>query len=413
MVDRTEVLAIIPARGGSKGLPRKNIARLGGVPLIAYSVSSALASETVTRTVVSTDDREIARIAEEYGAEIPFLRPPDLATDQARDLGVIKHALDRLKEIEGYEPAVVVQLRPTSPLRPAGLVDDAVRLLLSDPESDSVRTVTSARENPYKMWRKDRTGYLRPIMNDVQIPEPYNAARQELPPTLWQTGHIDAIRTSTVRQRNSLTGDKVLPLLVERSYCIDIDVAEDLGVAERVLWSGSVEIEKPRRMGRKPFVRTELLVLDFDGVLTDDKVWVGEDGRESVRCSRADGRGLEMLRNAGMRVAVLSREPNPVVARRCEKLRIECHQAIDDKERALMELVEKAGTTLDRVVYVGKDLNDLSCMKRVGLPIAVADAHREVVEVAELVLSRRGGDGAMRQLCELLLKEIDDGKKML
>src|SRR5512133_3705377 len=149
----TELLAVIPARGGSKGIPRKNIRNFAGYPLIAWSIAAAKKSELVTRVIVSTDDEEIAAVAREWGAETPFLRPAEFAQDKTTDLPVFEHALKWLAENEKYCPDVVVQLRPTSPIRPKGLVDAAVRVLLEHADADSVRGVVPAGQNPHKMWR--------------------------------------------------------------------------------------------------------------------------------------------------------------------------------------------------------------------------------------------------------------------
>jgi CMP-N-acetylneuraminic acid synthetase len=161
-----EVLAIIPARGGSKGIPRKNIRLFAGYPLIAWSIAAARQARLVTRTIVSTDDAEIAAVAREYGAEVPFLRPSELAQDQTPDWPVFEHALRWLDEHEGYRPQIVVQLRPTSPIRPPWCVDEAVRILLDHPDADCVRGVVPAGQNPFKMWRMDaQTGRLQPLLN--------------------------------------------------------------------------------------------------------------------------------------------------------------------------------------------------------------------------------------------------------
>jgi len=222
MVVRPEVLAIVQARGGSKGVPRKNLRLVGGHPLVAYSIASGLAAETVTRLLVSTDDEEIAEVSRRYGAEVPFMRPAELATDDAPDFPLFEHALQWLDAHEGYRPQVVVQLRPTTPFRPRGLIDKAVRLLLDDPEADCVRGVTRPSQNPYKMWRMGEDGYLVPLL-ESEFPEPYNMPRQQLPPTYWQTGHIDAIRYETIINKRSLTGRRVRPIMVEYRYCVDID----------------------------------------------------------------------------------------------------------------------------------------------------------------------------------------------
>ena len=164
MVASGKVLALVPARGGSKSIPRKNIQVLGGHPLVAYSIAAGLQAETVERVIVSTEDEEITRVSQAYGAELPFRRPAQLARDDTADLPVFQHALEWLAREESYEPEVVVQLRPTSPLRPRDCVDGAVRLLLENPEADCVRGVVPSGQNPFKMWRI-QGGRLLPLMS--------------------------------------------------------------------------------------------------------------------------------------------------------------------------------------------------------------------------------------------------------
>ena len=149
--------------------------------------------------------------------------------------------------------------------------------------------------------------------------------------------------------------------------------------------------------------RPELLVFDFDGVLTDNKVLVFEDGSEAVTCNRADGLGFEMLRDADIRCIVLSREKNPVVAKRCEKLRIECLQGVGDKRDALDELCRRFGIGMESIWYVGNDLNDLQAMELVGRAICPADAHPAVRSISHTTLSVEGGSGVVRAIAEDLL----------
>ncbi len=151
-----EVLAVIPARGGSKSIPRKNILPFAGHPLLAYSIAAALQSDLVTRTIVSTDDEEIAAVARQYGAEVPFLRPAEHAQDATPDLPVFVHAVEWFRETEGYLPEMVVQLRPTTPVRPPGCVDDGIKVLRARPDADSLRAVVPSGQNPHKMWRINR-----------------------------------------------------------------------------------------------------------------------------------------------------------------------------------------------------------------------------------------------------------------
>lgn len=224
------IVAIIPARGASKSIPRKNIKLLGGFPLLAYSIAAGLQSRCVARVLVSTENAEIARIARLFGAETPFLRPPELAQDDTPDFPVIEHALQWLEKFEGYGADVIVHLRPTSPLRPRHCIDEAVALLLQQPEADSVRSVKRAGENPYKMWRVEG-GFLKPLLQ-TEFYEPYNMPRQKLPTTYWQTGQIDVVRRETIVHKRSLCGERILPFFVAPEYAVDIDDPQQWAAAE-------------------------------------------------------------------------------------------------------------------------------------------------------------------------------------
>jgi len=235
----TETLALIPARGGSKSIPRKNIRPFAGHPLIAYSIAAGLAAELVSRVVVSTDDEEIAAIARRYGAEAPFLRPAELAQDHTADLPVFQHALEWLGEHEGYQPEIVVQLRPTSPFRRVAHIDQSIYRLLERPEADSVRTMCVPFQNPFKMWRIGPDGFVQPLLG-AEYPEPYNMPRQLLPEVFWQTGYVDAAWADTILQKGSMTGERILPLIIDPSEWIDIDSPDDWRRAERLLESGEI-----------------------------------------------------------------------------------------------------------------------------------------------------------------------------
>jgi N-acylneuraminate cytidylyltransferase len=238
-----EVLAIIPARGGSKSIPRKNIRLFAGHPLIAYSIAAGLAAESVSRVIVSTDDEEIAAIARRYGAQTPFLRPAEFSQDQTPDLPVFQHALRWLEAEQGYSPEVVVQLRPTSPFRRVAHIDQAVYRLLERPEADSVRTVSVPFQNPFKMWRIDPQGFLRPLVA-TEFVEPYNMPRQALPEVYWQTGYVDAAWADTLLVKNSMTGQNILPLVIDPSEWIDIDSPDDWRRAERLLEGGELTLSE-------------------------------------------------------------------------------------------------------------------------------------------------------------------------
>ncbi len=408
MVAAPEVLALIPARGGSKGIPRKNIRDFAGAPLIAYSIAAGLRANTITRVIVSTDDEEIAEVARAWGAEVPFLRPAELAEDQTPDYPVFRQALDWLAEHEGYRPEVVVQLRPTSPVRPISCVDDAVNLLLAHPEADCVRGVVPAGQNPYKMWTIDaESGQMRPLLSLPGVPEPYNAPRQALPPTYWQTGHIDAIHTRTILEKGSLTGEVILPLVIDPRYTVDIDTPADWERYERLMLDPNLQAVDPLAHRRKFPAKVSLLIMDFDGVLSDDRVHTDQDGREAVTTSRADGLGLSLLREqSSIQALVISREENPVVSARCRKLGLEVFQGIGQKDQLLQTLIAERSLNPAEIVYVGNDVTDLPVYPLVGFFVAPADAQPEVLRQADLVLNHKGGRGAIRELTDRLLGKL-------
>src|SRR5512147_189305 len=293
----TKVCALIPARGGSKSIPRKNIRLFAGHPLIAWSIAAGLQAKSISRVIVSTDDEAIAAVAREYGAETPFLRPSEFAQDRTTDFPVFEHALKWLEEIEGYKPDIVVQLRPTSPIRPVDMVDNAVSILVQHADADSVRGVVPAAQNPHKMWRFN--GYdapMNPLLRVDGITEPYNAPRQILPPVYWQTGHIDAIRASTITAKQSMTGNVVYPLVIDPRYTVDIDNPSDWAKYESVVYSGLDMIMPAGGVHRPMPSKIDLVICDFDGVLTDNRVWVDQDGRETVAAFRSDSPRVHELR---------------------------------------------------------------------------------------------------------------------
>jgi CMP-N-acetylneuraminic acid synthetase len=238
-----EILALIPARGGSKSIPHKNIKKFAGHPLIAWSIAAGKAAELVSRVVVSTDDPQIAAVARDYGADVPFLRPAEHAQDNTPDLPVFQHALRWLAEHEDYHAEIVIQLRPTSPLRRAWHIDQAAASLIARPDADSVRTVCLPFQNPFKMWTIGADGLMKPLLQVEGTAEPYNMPRQALPDVYWQTGYVDAAWTENILANNSMTGSRILPLVIDPSEWIDIDSADDWRRAERLLENGEISFE--------------------------------------------------------------------------------------------------------------------------------------------------------------------------
>ncbi|RZF61190.1 acylneuraminate cytidylyltransferase [Sphingomonas populi] len=380
-----QTLAIIPARGGSKGIPRKNVLPLGGTPLIAHTIYAACAASRVSRVVVSTDDDEIASVALHHGAEV-VRRPAELATDTASSEAALLHTLDVLRADEGYEPDLLVFLQCTSPLTAPEDIDGTIAALI-DAHADSALAVTTFH---YFLWAEDEAG-AHGINHDKSV----RLMRQQRTPEYLETGAVYVMKTAGFRAaRHRFFGKTVLfDTPVERR--LEIDEPEDFRIAEERI---------ARLTARAPGLPTRVsaLVMDFDGVLTDDRVFVSESGEESVVCSRRDGMGIERLRAAGLPMLVISKETNPVVAARCRKLRLPYHHGIEGKLAVLQTWLAENAIDPAGTVYVGNDVNDLECMAAVGCAVAPQDAHPRALAAAALVLDADGGRGAIRLLADLL-----------
>jgi len=230
----TEVLAVIPARGGSKGIKRKNLVALAGKPLIVHSIEHALSSRLISRVLVSTEDDEIAVVARAAGAAVPFMRPDRLAGATVLDLPVFEHVLDTLMETEKYTPDLIVHLRPTTPLRKPSWIDDAVEMLLQNSAADSLRSVSPPAQHPYRVFRIGSDGFLDPIMKHEHA-VPYLLRRQDLPPMYYYNCVIDVTRPATIRTMKSMTGTHILPFVMDADDVIDIDSPRDLAVARMLM----------------------------------------------------------------------------------------------------------------------------------------------------------------------------------
>ncbi len=242
-----DILAIIPARSGSKSVKNKNIRLIAGKPMLAYSIEHAKKSKYINRVILNTDSEDYAKIGLDYGAEIPFIRPSEYALDDSLDIDVFYHCL-KYFEKENYIPDIVVQLRPTYPIRNIKDLDNMIELLLNNPEADSIRSIAPAKEIPHKMWKLNENNFIDPILNDIS--EGYNMPRQQLPKIYYQNACIDITRGKTILEKHSMTGKNIMGYVMEKNY--DIDTEEEFHNAELVL---SLATQKKK------------FVVDIDGVI--------------------------------------------------------------------------------------------------------------------------------------------------
>jgi len=380
-------VAVIPARGGSKGVPGKNLARIGGLPLVARTVLAAARATRIDAVVCSSDDPRILAVAERYGA-MPIARPAALSGDQASSEAALLHALDEV-ERRGHRPEILVFLQCTSPFTGPEEID-ALVAALDDPSRDCALTV--ARAHSF-FWR-ETPGGAQGINHDESRPR---ERRQDRAPEFQETGAGYAMRVDRFREVGRRFCGPVA-LVETRSAPIEIDTPSDLDHA-----AAYAQLGQAMPLPAAALQRLRALVTDFDGVHTDDTVTVDQNGLESVVCSRSDGFGIGLLKSAGLCVLILSREVNPVVARRAEKLKVEVIHGAMDKAPLLADWLARNGLDWDEIAYIGNDDNDIDCMEKAGISFAPADARISALRVASRILSRRGGDGAVREACDLLL----------
>ncbi|CAM5261230.1 transferase [Streptomyces spiroverticillatus] len=427
------VLAVIPARGGSKGVPGKNLAPVGGVPLVVRAVRACLAARHVTEVVVSTDSEEIAAVALAAGAEV-VIRPSALSGDTASSEAAVLHALDAQAE----EPDVVLLVQCTSPFVTASDVDGVASAVLAG--ADSALTVApfhgfvwreapgEAAEQPPRGAGNCATSHDAPARNGAPLPQGLGEGaglgqpaagetrtwthpstgtgvnhdkatrprRQDRPQDFLETGAAYAMDTAGFRAHRHRFFGRTELVHTDPARVLEIDDPHDLARARAL----APLLDPPQHPA---LADIDALVMDFDGTQTDDRVWIDADGHETVSVHRGDGLGIAALRRSGLPLLTLSTEVNPVVAARARKLRIPVLHGIDRKDAALKEWCAEQRIDPSRVLYVGNDVNDLPCFSLVGWPVAVADAHDHVRAAARTVTTTPGGRGAIREIAAWLL----------
>ncbi|MGW2929760.1 cytidylyltransferase domain-containing protein [Streptomyces fungicidicus] len=393
------VLAVIPARGGSKGVPAKNLAPVGGVPLVARAVRECRAARYVTDVVVSTDDQAIAAAARQAGAEV-VLRPAAIAGDTATSEAAVLHAMDTHEALHGAPVDVVLLVQCTSPFLVREDVD-GVAGAVADQGADTAVTVA-----PFHgfLWRDAADGTGAPAErasggHGVNHDKAFRPRRQDRPQDLLETGAAYAMDAAGFREHQHRFFGRTELVRTDPARVLEIDDPHDLARSRALapLFDG----ERP---GALPTAQDiDAVVLDFDGTQTDDRVLIDSDGREFVSVHRGDGLGIAALRRSGLRLLILSTEQNPVVAARARKLKLPVLHGIDRKDLALKQWCEEQGIAPERVLYVGNDVNDLPCFALVGWPVAVASAHDVVRGAARAVTTVPGGDGAIREIASWIL----------
>lgn len=372
-------MAIIPARGGSKGIPLKNLQKVAGVSLLARAINAAKSTPSIDRVVVSTDHEGIAAEAIRAGAEVSH-RPADIAGDTATSESALIYTLASL----GEEFDTTVFMQCTSPFIDSASIDNAVAAV-RDGESD---VVFSAVEDHSFLWRLEDGDAAVAVGHEAS----FRPRRQDRAKHYNETGAFYVMRTDGLIEHGHRFFGRVTIEEVPPEHAREIDDMSDLSLVRAI--ASTQETAQ--------VIDVDALVTDFDGVHTDDGAYVDENGNEQVRVHRGDGMGVSRLVKSGVPVMILSKERNPVVTRRAEKLHVDVTQGVDNKSQVLASWIEEHGLDAARVAYVGNDINDLEAFDVVGWPIAVADAHPKVLAAARVVLDRPGGKGAVSEVCDLI-----------
>ncbi|MFF3764746.1 cytidylyltransferase domain-containing protein [Streptomyces sp. NPDC001922] len=393
------VLAVIPARGGSKGVPAKNLAAVGGVPLVVRAVRECLASRIVTDVVVSTDDAGIAAAARGAGADV-VQRPAVIAGDTATSEAAVLHAMDAHEALHGRAVGTVLLVQCTSPFLAREDIDGVAAAVAED-GADSALTVAAFHGF---VWREG-DGTAGPAdaadgdASGVNHDKSYRPRRQDRPQDLLETGAAYAMDAAGFREAGHRFFGRTSLVRTDPARVLEVDDPHDLARARAL--APLMDAPRPGALPTRDDI--DAVVLDFDGTQTDDRVLVDSDGREMVAVHRGDGLGIAALRRSGLGLLILSTEQNPVVAARARKLRVPVLHGIDRKDLALKQWCEEQGIAPERVLYVGNDVNDLPCFGLVGWPVAVAGAHDIVRGAARAVTSTPGGNGAIREIASWIL----------
>ena len=432
------VLAVIPARGGSKGVPAKNLAPVGGVPLVARAVRECRATRLVTDVVVSTDDTAIAAVAREAGAEV-VLRPAAIAGDTATSEAAVLHAMDAHEALHGVPVDAVLLVQCTSPFIVREDID-GVAAAVVEQGADTALTVApfhgfiwrDADDDPAlgHARRAESAGGATTVAHTtaaataaatitatdggygVNHDKAFRPRRQDRPQDLLETGAAYAMDAAGLREHKHRFFGRTELVRTDPARVLEIDDPHDLARARALapLFDAALpQVLDSARTRETPIdalptaADIDAVVLDFDGTQTDDRVLIDSDGREFVSVHRGDGLGIAALRRSGLTMLILSTEQNPVVAARARKLQIPVLHGIDRKDLALKQWCEEQGIAPERVLYVGNDVNDLPCLALVGWPVAVASAHDVVRGAARAVTTVPGGDGAIREIASWIL----------
>lgn len=374
-----KIVALVPLRAGSKSIPHKNIKLMAGRPLCYWSIKAAVECPYISRVYVSTESTKIKKIVLSFGFDKVTIinRPKRLASDSASTESVMLHAAGLI------DFNVMVTLQATSPLTQSQDLKSAIRLF-EKRENDSMLSAVIIKRF---FWNWDN----RPMNYD-----PMNRPRrQEFKGTFMENGSFYITTRETLMKYKNRLGGNIGIYLMGDEHAIEIDEPKDWQVVEKMILAREI----------KPLMKDiALIITDFDGVLTDNRVFVNKNGDETVVCNRADGLAVNHFSKKGIKVVCLSTEVNKVVKKRCDKMGIQTYQGIENKIIYLKKILKENKIDKKRCLYIGNDINDLECLQYVGHPVIPSDANLLLKEFNFYTTHACGGSGVLREVYKLMFE---------
>lgn len=385
-----KIVAAIPARGGSVGLPGKNIRPLNGIPLVGRTVRAARGSRFVSEVFVSSDSDEILTIAAKYGAS-PVVRPAELSGPTASSESALLHLLKNEPSLVADPPDILVFLQCTAPFTQAHHVDHVVEALISQDATSAISVV----DDHGFYWEVGENGEGVGINHD---PRKQRVRRQDISARYRENGAVYAMRVKEFLEAENRYCGKTILVPVDTTW-IEIDTSQDWDIAEAFIrtepFTGDLATGEFRPM--------KAMVTAFAGVHSDNTVFLNQDGTESIVCNRYDEIGLDRLIGRGLQLLMLDREEDNLAVLRARKLAMEYKHHPYSKMEVLSAWCERQGIDPAEVVYVGADAADLDCMKACGMSVAPRNAPAEVKATATIVLESAAGQGVLHEVSELLI----------
>jgi len=379
---KRDAVALVPLRGGSKSIPGKNIRNIAGRPLCAWVLEAASKAVGTGNVFVSTDSREIAEVA---GSVLPGVniieRPTELATDTASTESVMLHFADNV------EFSTLITLQATSPLTTADDIKKALELFHTH-KYDSL--LTGVRTKRFFWTDEGKAVNYDPLQRPL---------RQNFDGLIMENGAFYITKREILEKHRCRLGGSTGVYEMAPETAVEIDEPEDWTEVERLLNNRNMRAAGTRLKGIR------LLAIDVDGTLTDGGMYYSASGEELKKFNTRDGQGLELLRNAGIEAAIITKENSPIARARAEKLKIDkCHIGITDKISCLKTLCSDMKISLASVAYIGDDVSDLECMKAAGFAACPSDAAETIRSISHYICKHPGGAGAVREVCELLIQ---------